>query len=186
MKKIFLIALLCCSCLVNDEVDVSKYPMLTTAEKLSKIYSTPMDTSGTSETISLTKYYDFSVELEYTYDSLESEDHIPFHYTISINKDLSSSSALQSYFITKKALEIGSNAFEQSTKEINDVELPGEQNYYATRFYEGEEIGILFIMKEENIVYSVYTTGLIFDDHSFLLDAILPDLKTLSQFGSNS
>ena len=64
---ILLIVIIIYSCSTNSDVDISKYPIILSAKELKEYYDLSLDVSGRFEESNITKYFDGSFELEYTY-----------------------------------------------------------------------------------------------------------------------
>lgn len=183
MKKILILLLLGgTSCLSDNEIDISKYPIITTITEVSREYDIDVDLSGKSETSGLTKYIDGSIELEYTYDLIETGFYTPLFYSITITKDKTIKGAKENYQIINGALGLVANSFKQGTEEVKNLDLPGDDNYYAIRTYDGEPNGFLFSMREGVYSYSLVVSGMYFEDNSFIYDVILPEIENLKEF----
>lgn len=179
---IIFIGMMVCSCKTIDNIDSSKYPMITTAKELSEYYDLLLDTTGRHETSKITKYFDGSVDLEYTYDFLETEEYDPLFYSVTIDKERTVSDALQTYVISKGAVKLVMNSGVQGSTKIESLDLPGDDNFYALRTYNGEPNGIYFTMRQGKVVYTIIMSGLYSEDHGLLLDLILPKIEKLEFF----
>ncbi|WP_298506542.1 hypothetical protein [uncultured Maribacter sp.] len=163
-------------------MDISKYPIVTTIKEVSKEYDIQVDLSGKSETSSLTKYLDGSIELEYTYDLIETDFYTPLFYSITITKDKTIKDAKENYKLSNDALGLVVNSFGQGTEEVTNMDLPGDENYYANRTYDGAPNGFLFSMREGVYSYSLIVSGIYMEDNSFIYDVILPEIQNLKDF----
>ncbi|GAA4279302.1 hypothetical protein [Aquimarina mytili] len=183
MKRLaILLFLILSSCVPNRNIDISKYPIITTVTELSEVYDVSLDLSGNHEKSALTKYIDGSFELEYEYDLLETDKYDPLFYSITITKERTVREAIQTYLITKGATNLVSNSFSQGTITIDTLELPGDENYYALRTFEGELNGVLFSMRKGKYIYDLIISGIYTEDHSLLFDLILPEIENLTDF----
>lgn len=184
MKLIVIVFLgmMLCSCKSIDNVDISKYPMITTAKELAEYYNLVLDTTGGHERSKITKYFDGSVDLEYTYDFLETETFDPLFYSVTIDKERTTSDALQTYVISKGAVKLVMNSGGQGSTKIESLDLPGDDSFYALRTYNGEPNGIYFTMRQGKVVYTLIMSGLYSEDHGLLLDVILPEIENLELF----
>ncbi len=170
------------SCKTNDEVDISKYPMITTAKELMDFYDLRLDTLGAHEESKIINYFDGSSELEYTYDFIDTENYDPLYYSITIEKERTIKDAIEMYTIGKGAVSLVINTGDEDSEEITEVELPGDQNYYAVRTFDGEPHGLYFTMRKGKVVYTLIMSGLYSEDHSVLYDLIFPEIENLENF----
>ncbi len=183
MKKIlFLLGLIFCSCVSDDTVDVSKYPIVTTIKEISDIYEVDLDLSGKSEKCSINTYFDGSVELEYTYDLIETDIYSPLYYSIVISKERNVAEAKKAYQLTNGAYSLVTSSFGQGTKEIKDINLPGDDSFYAIRTYDGEPNGVLLTIRDGKYIYNLITSGIYTEDHSLIEEVILPEIENLKMF----
>ncbi|RKR12904.1 hypothetical protein CLV91_1616 [Maribacter vaceletii] len=183
MKKFTLLfVLILSSCLSEDKIDASKYPILTTVKEVSDIYEVNLDLSGKSETCSVHKYFDGSVELEYTYDLIDTDRYTPLYYSIIISKERSVREAKKAYQLTNGAYDIVTSSFGQGTEEVKNINLPGDDNFYAIRTYDGEPNGVLLTIRHGKYIYNLITSGIYTDDHSFIKEVILPEIENLKKF----
>jgi len=182
MKKLLILLIFIISCTSDNDVDISKYPIITTVTELSKSYDVSLDLSGNYEKSTITKYIDGSYELEYTYDLLETDEFDPLFYSITITKERTVKDAIESYHLTKGAVNLVSNSFSQGTIKVDTLELPGDESYYAIRTYNGEQNGVLFTIRKGRFIYDLITSGIYTDDHSLIVDLIIPDIENLVDF----
>lgn len=181
-KPIFLLFIFLSSCISENDVDITKYPMVTTASELAQYYELNLELSGNREETSVNKYIDGSFDLEYTYDFTETDRYDPLYYSITITKERSIKDAKQTFSLTNGAISLVSNSFSSDTIEIDTLDLPGDENYYAISTYEGQKHGVLFSMRKGKIVYNLITSGIYTDDHSILLELILPEIENMEHF----
>lgn len=179
---VFFMVTLLTACSSNDNIDISKYPMITPVKELAEVYDLRLEESGAYETSALTKYLDGSVELEYSYDLIETQEYDPLFYNITIEKERTVSDAKDMYSLGKGTLNLVGNSFEQGIEEIDSLDLPGDQNYYALRTYEGQPSGMLFKMRKGTVIYTMMISGIYTTDHSLLYDHILPKIEDLESF----
>ncbi len=142
---ILLIVMTMISCTTKNDVDISKYPIITTAKEFKEFYNLSLDTSGKYEESNITKYFDGSFELEYIYDLIETEKHDPLFYSITIEKGPTLNDAKQTYIFGKGAVNLVVNSFSQGSIEIDSLKLPGDESYYSIRTYEGEPNGVFIL-----------------------------------------
>lgn len=175
--------LLLASCTSNKEIDFKLYDEITHAEEMMSYFEDlALDTSGLSETASITKYFDGSWDLEYEYDNAEDPRFDAMYYSITIESVRTSSEARQTFGFTKTALKAGNRLFGTTSQEVEGMYLPGDQNYYATLHNELGQIGILYVTRHGTVVYSLILSGVYAEDHYILEEIILPELDKLGSF----
>ena len=184
MKKtlITLLAVIVTSCSTQNNIDIKNYPIVTTINELSDYYNLKIDKTGTYETTSITKYLDGSVELEYSYELLESEDYDPLFYSITIEKEKTIKDAKELYSLGKGAVKLVGNSFGQGTVEIDSLQLPGDESYYALRTLDGEPNGMFYIVRKGTRIYTMMISGLYTSDNSLVNDLIFPKIIHLEEF----
>ena len=184
VKKIAIIVFVAfaTSCSTHKNVDIKDYPVVTTITDLSEYYELNIDKSGKYESTSITSYWDGSSELEYSYELLETKEFDPLFYSITIEKGRSVSDAKEAYSIGKGTVHVVGNAFDQGTIEIDSIELPGDESYYALRTLNGQPNGMFYIVRKGAVVYTMMMSGLYSTDHSLLNDLLLPKIAHLEKF----
>lgn len=184
MKRtlIILLVVIAVSCSTRNDVDIKDYPIVTTINELSKYYDLKIDNSGKYETTSITKYFDGSYVLEYAYELLESEDYDPLYYSITIEKERTIKDAKEVYFLGIGAVKFVGNSFDQGTIEIDSLQLPGDDSYYALRTLEGEPSGMFYIVRKGTIIYTMMISGIYPSDHSLITDLLTPKITHLEEF----
>lgn len=179
---ILLLAVFTISCSTQNDVDVKNYPLVLTIKELGKYYNLKIDHSGRYESTSITAYLDGSSELEYEYEMLESEIYDPLIYSVIIEKEKTIRDAKQVYSLGKGALKLAGNSFDQGTIEIDSLDLPRDDSYYAIRTYEGNPNGLFYIVRKGTVTYSVIISGVHFIDHSLVTKLLVPKLTHLEDF----
>ena len=174
-----LFTLLLFSCSTDTTINISDYPVITTINELSDYYDLNIDTSSKYISTTLTHYWDGSSDLEYVYEQLEDESFDPLYYSISISKDLTISDAISNYSIALGTLKTVGNMSGQGTIEIDSLDLPGDNSYYAIRTSNGSPNGLFFSVRKGTTIYTLVLSGLNFEDHTLLTDLILPEIENL-------
>ena len=187
MKRILIlvvvvVVVVAVSCSTRNDVDIKDYPIVTTINELSDYYGLKIDNSGKYETTSITNYFDGSSELEYAYELLESEEYDPLFYSITIEKERTIKDAKEVYWLGKGAVELVGNSFDQGTIEIDSLQLPGDDSYYALRTLEGEPNGMFYIVRKGTTIYSMMLSGIYTSDHSLITDLLIPKITHLEEF----
>lgn len=184
MKRALIIVLviITTSCSTRNDLDITDYPMVTTINEISEYYGLKIDTSGKYETSSITNYFDGTMELEYSYELLESEAYDPLFYSISIEKERTVKDAKELYFLSKAAVKLVGNSFKQSTVAIDSLQLSGDDTYYALRMFEGVPNGMFYMVRKETVVYTMMVSGFYTTDHSLINDLLIPKITHLAEF----
>lgn len=184
MKKLtlFVLAIITLtSCTTQKNIDLGKYPIVTTIKELSEYYDLKIDTTGIYETANIVKYFDGSFELEYSYELLESENYDPLYYSLTFQKETSIKDAKQSFSISKGTLNLVGNSFEQGTIEIDTLKLPGDDSYYGMRTFNGEPNGMFYITRKGKSVCTMMLSGMYTTDHSLINDLLIPKNQNLEK-----
>lgn len=170
------------SCSVNKDVDIADYPLVMDVKELSQNYNLNIDTSGKHETTSITKYYEGTVELNYKYELIESEEYQPFYYDVTVVKSRTKYEADERYFVLKGALNITNTIIDQEIVEIDSIQLPGDDTYYAWNYHEEMPLAMIYLIRKGRFIYSVHLAGIHITDHSILTEIILPRVQYLEDF----
>lgn len=184
MKRtvILVVAVMMSSCSTKDNIDIKDYPIVTTVNELAEYYDLQIEKTGKYETTSVTNYFDGSSELEYEYDSIESEDYEELYYSITIEKERTLKDAIEIYGLGKGALKLVGNSFDQGTMEIDSLQLPGDNSYYAFRTFEGEPNGMFYMVRKGTRIYTMVISGLYTPDHSLITELLNPKIMHLEEF----
>jgi len=170
------------SCTTKKDLDISKYPIITTAAELSEYYDLKLDKSGEYESSAIIKYLDGSKELEYSYDLAETKYFDPLIYYITIQQERSVRDAKEVYVLGKTAIRLTGNSFNQGTIEIDSLMLPGDEYYYALRTYNDVPNGMFYTVRKGARIYTMMISGVYTSDHSLLYDLILPRIESLETY----
>lgn len=170
------------SCTSQEDVNIRKYPIVTTVRDLAAYYDLEIDRSGKYESASITKYLDGSYELDYEYELLDSNELAPLYYSVNISVERNVGDARNVYGTGLGAIKLVANSFDQGLIEIDSLRLPGDQTYYGLRTYEGEPSGMLYVTRMGTRVYTMMISGLYSPDHSLLTELIIPQIEDLSSF----
>lgn len=184
MKRILIILAVAftVSCSTQKNIDIKEYPIVTTINELSEYYDLKTDTSGKYETTSITNYFDGSSELEYAYELLESEEYDPLFYSITIDIERSVKDAKETYTIGKGAVKLVGNSLDQGAVEIDSLQLPGDDSYYALRTLGGEPNGMFYMVRKGTRVYTMMISGVYTLDHSLIKELLIPKITDLEEF----
>lgn len=181
-KICILLYILFLSCSSDKVSNISKYPIITSIKELSNNYDINLDRSGDYETCTTTKYLDGSFELDYEYDLTDTYDFDPLFYSITIESQPTAKDAKDIFRFGKKTILTVNDLSGFGIEEVNSIPIIGDEYYYALRTLEGENNGFLFMIRRQNIVYTLITSGLYSTDHSIITDLVLPDIENLSDF----
>ena len=95
------------SCIVENDIDITKYPIITSVKELSEFYNISLDATGKYENSLISTYFDGSRQLTYSYEDLEGRDGIPLFYDITIDLETSLKDAALTYAMSKGAFKLG-------------------------------------------------------------------------------
>jgi stress-induced morphogen len=101
------------------------------------------------------------------------------YYSIIISQEKNKSKAAQTFEIQKTTALATNSAIGLDATVIDSLNLPGDDSYYAIRIMDNEPNGIIFITRKDRVVYMLITSGLHTEDHSLLLNLILPKITQL-------
>lgn len=177
-----LFPLLFLSCATKENLDVSEFPIITSVAELSEYYGLNLDSSGKYESLTATRYFDGSKDLDYMYELAETTTFDPLYYYVTITQESSMGDARNSYNLSKKAFSLVGNSFDQEIIQIDSLDLPGDEYYYALRTYEGLPNGMYYTVRKGTRIYTMTISGLYSSDHSLLYDLILPRIENLETY----
>ena len=178
-----LLLLMVTACSTNKQVDYKVYDeIIDSAEMMSYFEDLTLDTTGNSESAMILKYFDGSTDLEYEYDQGEDPSYDALYYAITVTTEKSTRSAREAFGLTKSGLVAGTKLFGGNTHEVEDIDLPGEQNYYATLHNEYGQFGFIFVTRSGKIIYSFILSGIFTEDHYTLNEVVLPNIQNLHNF----
>ncbi|MEO1032712.1 MAG: hypothetical protein AAFX55_14970 [Bacteroidota bacterium] len=170
------------SCTTNENIDWKKYDIITNIDELLEFYpDLNLDRSGNYERAYTSNFFDGTKELVYEYELLESETYDLLYYSITIETASSTSQGKESFNITKSAFLVGNKWSDMKLQE-KDIDLEGDQNFYALRTYDNMPNGIFYITRRGTNVYSLIISGLYSSDDSIITDLINPEIKALESF----
>lgn len=181
-RTLLLTVVIAVSCTTQKDVDINDYPIITTIDELSDYYDLKIDDTGKFETTTITKYFGGSFELEYAYELLETEEYDPLYYSITVEKEGTVKDAMEVYIIGKSAVKLVGNSFDQGTIEIDSLQLPGDDSYYALRTFEGEPNGMFYIVRKGTRIFTMMISGMYTTDHSLINDILNPKIERLEEF----
>ncbi|WP_066629587.1 hypothetical protein [Labilibacter marinus] len=167
------------SCQTKKGIDPSKHPIITRVSELAEYFNLNIDCSEQLEETSITKFFDGSKSIDYSYELLDSEEYLPLVYSITIDIERTIKDAKETYTIGKGALAIGGKISGQGAIEIDSLNLQGDDTYYALRTYGDEPNGHFYMLRKGRRVYTLIISGVYTSDHSLLTELILPKVEKL-------
>lgn len=166
------------ACESTKEVDISKYPIITTAKDISEAYDLNLDLSGNSEKSTLTDYGDGSYKLSYDYDLLETDEYQPFLLSIEIDYGINLAEAVLLFEMTKSGV-LDAKGQDQEYREVTDLDIPGSDAHYSILYGDGEPQGAFLLVRQLHRVYFLIIGGVDMEDHVLLKELIIPKLENL-------
>ena len=172
------------SCIVENDIDITKYPIITSVKELSEFYNISLDATGKYENSLISTYFDGSRQLTYSYEDLEGRDGMPLFYDITIDLETSLKDAALTYSMSKGAFKLGGSLASKTFIEIDNLYF-GEnfnESFYAYQTIDRDTTGIVFITRKGKNIFSLVVDGLYDTSHSMISDLIIPKIKNLETF----
>ena len=166
------------------EIDPKDYPFLLRAEEL-QIYKLALDLSGASEKARLKKWINGVYDIKYEYDRRDSDEYNPLFFSVKLEIEKNEKNAKKTYREGLTVITQTSAAAGMPCREIIDVIRWGDENYYAIREKNGKPVGLIFMGRLKNKIYSLIMAGLYSSDHSLMTDLVIPRLQTIGDFQIN-
>jgi hypothetical protein len=189
MKNIIISTILFFFCLSSanaflaktKEIDPEDYPFLLLAKDL-QIYNIKLDLSGSAEKARLKKWINGVYDIKYEYDRRDSDDFNTLFFSVKLEIEKNEKDARKTYrdalnVITKTSARAG-----MPCREIKNIIKWGDQNYYAVRERNGSPVGLIFVGRLKNKIYTLIMAGLYSSDHSLITDLVIPKLQNIDEF----
>ena len=189
MKKILIATVLFFFCLSSahaflaktKEINPEEYPFLLLAEDL-QIYNLKLDLSGSAEKARLKKWINGVYDIKYEYDRRDRDDFHPLFFSVKLEIEQSKREAKETYKDGLAVITKVSAAAGMPCREIKDTIEWGDEHYYAIREKNGKPVGLIFMTRKKNKVYTLIMAGLYSSDHSLITDLIIPRLQHINDF----
>jgi hypothetical protein len=189
MKKILIATVLFFFCVSSanaflaktEEIDPEDYPFLLLAKDL-QIYNIKLDLSGSAEKARLKKWITGVYDIKYAYDRLDSDDFNPLFFSVKLEIEKNERAAKKSFKEGLVVITRTSTVAGMPCKEIKDTIKWGDENYYAVREKNGKPVGLIFMGRLNNKVYTLIMAGLYSSDHSLITDLVIPKLQHIDNF----
>ena len=163
------------------EIDPEDYPFLLRAADL-QIYNIALDLSGSAEKALLKKWINGVIDIKYEYDRRDSDEYNPLFFSVKLEIEKNETSAKKTYREGLTVITKTSAAAGMPCREINNIIQWGDENYYAIREKNGKPVGLIFMGRSKNKIYSLIMAGLYSSDHSLITDLVIPRLQTIADF----
>jgi hypothetical protein len=165
----------------TKQIDPEDYPFLLLAKDL-QIYNIKLDLSGLAEQARLKKWINGVYDIKYEYDRRDSEDFNALFFSVKLEIEKNKKGAIETYrdglaVITKTSAAVG-----MPCREIKNTIKWGDENYYAIREKNGSPVGLIFMGRLNNKVYTLIMAGLYSSDHSLITDLVIPRLTHIKDF----
>ncbi len=163
------------------EIDPADYPFLLRAKDL-QIYNLRLDLSGSAEKARLKKWINGVYDIKYEYDRRDSDDFNTLFFSSKLEIEPNHQKAKDTYreglaMVTKTSAAVG-----MPCREIKNHVKWGDESYYAIREKNGKPVGLIFMGRSKNKVYTLIMAGLYSSDHSLMTDLVLPRLGNIDDF----
>ena len=169
------------SCSTTDDVDVSKYPIITTVHELAENFDLDIDNTGKFETTTITRYFGGSSSIDYTYDLSESTSHDPIYYSIVIDLEPTEKEAILQYNTSTLAIKGSLTAFGGKLNENPSIKW-GDESYYGVITTNEIPTGHILVLRNGKNVYTFMISGVYTSDDSIITELILPSISDLESF----
>jgi len=163
------------------EIDPEDYPFLLRAADL-QIYNIALDLSGSAEKALLKKWINGVIDIKYEYDRRDSDEYNPLFFSVKLEIEKNETSAKKTYREGLTVITKTSAAAGMPCREIKNIIQWGDENYYAIREKNGKPVGLIFMGRSKNKIYSLIMAGLYSSDHSLITDLVIPRLQTIADF----
>jgi hypothetical protein len=188
MKKLLFALILIFFCFSDSYAFLSKeepinpkdYPFFILAEDL-LVYGLKLDLSGSAEKSRLKKWINGTYDFKYEYDRRDNEDFHPLFFSVKLEIEKNVKKAKKTY---KEAIAVVtriSSITGMPCREIEGQIKWGDESYYAIREKEGAPVGLIFVTRYQNKVYTLIMAGLYSSDHSLITDIVLPKLPRIKE-----
>jgi hypothetical protein len=186
MKKILIATLLFLFCLTSanaflaktKEIDPEDYPFFLLAKDL-QIYNIKVDLSGSAEKARLKKWINGVYDIKYEYDRRDSDDFNTLFFSVKLEIEKNEREAKKTYRKGLAVITKTSAAAGMPCREIKNTITWGDENYYAVRESNGKPVGLIFMGRLKNKIYTLIMAGLYSSDHSLITDLVIPKLQNI-------
>ena len=165
----------------TKKIDPEDYPFLLLAKDL-QIYNIKLDLSGSAEKARLKKWINGVYDIKYEYDRRDSNEFNALFFSVKLEIEKNKKGAIETYreglaVVTKTSAAVG-----MPCREIKNTINWGDENYYALREKNGNPVGLIFMGRLNNKVYTLIMAGLYSSDHSLITDLVIPRLQHINDF----
>jgi hypothetical protein len=189
MKKFLIVFVLFFFCVSSahalfaktKEINPEEYPFLLLAKDL-QIYNFKLDLSGSAEKARLKKWINGVYDIKYEYDRRDSDDFHSLFFSVKLEIEKNKREAKETYKDGLAVITKVSAAAGMPCREIKDTIEWGDENYYAIREKNGKPVGLIFMTRSNNKVYTLIMAGLYSSDHSLITDLVIPRLQHIDDF----
>jgi hypothetical protein len=189
MKKVLIAAAAVLVCLSSAnaflaktrEINPEDYPFLLRAEDL-QIYNIALDLSGSAEKARLKKWINGVYDIKYEYDRRDSDEFTPLFFSVKLEIEKNEKKAKKTFREGLAVITKASAAAGMPCREIKNTIRWGDENYYAIREKNERPVGLIFMGRSKNKIYSLIMAGLYSSDHSLITDLVIPRLQNIDHF----
>jgi len=165
----------------TKEIDPEDFPFLLLAKDL-QIYNIKLDLSGSAEKARLKKWINDVYDIKYEYDRRDSDDFNPLFFSVKLEIEKNERGAKKTYKEGLAVITRTSAAAGMPCREIKNKIKWGDDSYYAIRKRNGKPVGLIFMGRLKNKIYSLIMAGLYSSDHSLITDLVIPKLQHIDNF----
>jgi hypothetical protein len=134
------------------------------------------------ESFAKTKYFDGSCELEYEFQTPESEQDHPLYLSVTVTIERKKSDALLSRGAEKIGLQIGLKRGGIKIQEVKEFKKYGDDSSFSLLTKDGHPVGNILSLRVGPRLYTVLLAGIYIDDPQIWDELILPKLKLLAEY----
>lgn len=121
-------------------------------------------------------------DIKYEYDRRDSDDFHTLFFSVKLEIEKNKTEAKKTYKEGLAVITTTSSAAGMPCKEIKNTIKWGDENYYAIRKRNGNPVGLIFMGRLNNKVYTLIMAGLYSSDHSLITDLVIPKLQHINDF----
>ena len=165
----------------TKEIDPEDFPFLLLAKDL-QIYNIKLDLSGSAEKARLKKWINDVYDIKYEYDRRDSDDFNRLFFSVKLEIEKNERGAKKTYKEGLAVITRTSAAAGMPCGEIKNKIKWGDDSYYAIRKRNGKPVGLIFMGRLKNKIYSLIMAGLYSSDHSLITDLVIPKLQHIDNF----
>jgi hypothetical protein len=187
ISKLLLIAILVLSgllatgCMSESSIDDKEKALLLRARDLAE-YGYLLENPERYESFTKTRYPDGSSEINYEFNTPDTEDKYPMYLSVTISLETKSSDAMITQGVESLATTFGLKGGGVTQREIKNFYSYGDSSSFYVLEIKGEPVGNMFTVRDKKKVYTLLVTGKYFDDPEVWGELMGPKLRLFSAY----